>query len=142
MDPNPIAAFGLLTSVQEAHRNPATLVTLPMVLDLARGGKRGQGRVSLEEAISLFPMFPKNAVPENRALNEYLQSYRQAKEQGLPQPKIPAAAERARDSEAALYDAWLKTRSIDAKKLNTPQEAQAKFARHMQNTANDIWGKE
>jgi hypothetical protein len=105
INPNPIAAFGTLTGVQEVLRNPATIMTLPMVLDIARGGNRGKGARSFEEALDLFPMAPPKAVPNNKALNEYLERYRQAREQGLEDPPIPIAAEKALNAEADLYDA-------------------------------------
>ena len=103
-DANTIAKIGTLMFGQEAQRNPSTLTTAPMVLDLiVLGGK------NWKEALSLFPMAPDKAVGKNRELNEYLKQWQEAKDKGTELPRLNKGAGEAMNWNVDLMKAYLDT---------------------------------
>jgi hypothetical protein len=97
-----IAQIATTMVVQEGHRNPAALATVPMVMDVAR--TRGW-----RSALPLFPMRTRGAAAEARDLAWYLAAWEEARRTGGPDPRLYAGAQRAMNRELQLIRAWLRT---------------------------------
>ncbi|MGW4045202.1 eCIS core domain-containing protein [Streptomyces sp. NPDC004721] len=124
------AHLGVLISGQEAHRNPRTLITAAMILDMAERGHsvsvpsgnaggtstlnvNPNRRMSGLEALKLLPMAPGGAMEESRQLDDYMEEWAGATPDERAKLGRRAGAQRMADREIGAVRIWV--RSLDIK---------------------------
>lgn len=142
-DPNVIAGLSALMFVQETHRNPATLATAPMVVDLLRSGIQtpsGKPYTTKEALVGMFPMAVEGAGKESKALKQHLAARRQAQQAGTALPEATGHAKAGLERELALIKAWIQTLNLTFRDKASMEEKVKELRKRIRERLLEFYG--